>query len=62
MRVVLNRIFLVVTLLVTLAAHYGFDLAWKEAVVVGAAVALVYYIAWELRTNRIGYGGNAEDN
>ena len=61
MRVVLNRIFLGVTLLVTLAAHYGFDVAWKEAVAVGAAVALVYYIAWELRTKRVGFA-KAEDS
>lgn len=49
MRVVLNRIFLVVTLLVTLLAHYVYELGWKEALPVGAMVALLYYIAWELR-------------
>ncbi len=53
MRVVLNRIFLGVTILVALAAHYEYALAWKEAIVLGAAVALPYYIAWEVRTIRI---------
>jgi hypothetical protein len=62
MRVVLNRIFLGVTLLVTLLAHYSFDVAWKQAVVIGAVVALVYYIAWELRRARLGYGSAADDS
>ncbi|GIL40082.1 hypothetical protein [Roseiterribacter gracilis] len=52
MRVVLNRIFLAVTLLVALAAHYEYGMAWKEATIVGAGVALVYYIAWEVRRIR----------
>lgn len=52
MRVVLNRIFLGVTLLVTLGVHYSYGLAWKEAVIIGAGVALLYYIAWEVRRIR----------
>jgi hypothetical protein len=53
MRVVLNRIFLGVTLLVSLAAHYEYGMAWREAILLGAAVALPYYIAWEVRTIRV---------
>jgi hypothetical protein len=52
MRVVLNRIFLGVTLLVTLAAHYEYQMAWKEALAAGAGVALVYYLTWEVRRIR----------
>lgn len=53
MRVVLNRIFLGVALLVTLAARYWLEMAWKPSIVAGILVALIYYIAWELRAKRI---------
>jgi hypothetical protein len=53
MRVILNRIFLGVALLVTLVAHYWLEMAWKPSVVAGGLIALVYYIAWELRVRRV---------
>lgn len=52
MRVVLNRIFLGVTLLVALVAHYEYLMAWRESFMLGAAIALPYYIAWEIRKIR----------
>jgi hypothetical protein len=61
MRVILNRIFIGAALAATLLAHYWLEMAWKPAIIGGALVALVYYIAWELRVKRV-RGGVAADN
>jgi hypothetical protein len=53
MRVILNRIFIGAALAATLLAHYWLEMAWKPSGVAGVLVALVYYIAWELRAKRV---------
>lgn len=53
MGVILNRIYPVWAVVFALAAHYGLKLGWTEAALTGAGTALLYYIAWELRANRM---------